>query len=498
MLRLLFFAFICVAVYTQQSPPAGNPSLASAHALFKQGKFPEAATAYRAVLESDKSSVPAYAGLVQSYLKADDLTAADEASTQAMAALPRSALIHAVRGDVHFRNGLLADAENEYRAALKLDEKCARALLGMGKIYSAASNSQRAGEYFAQAHELDPDDGDALYRWAALLPYPQSVQELEKHLAEYHSWPEDDRREREFIELVRGVGNRETWVGPKDMNETEIRLEPLVPRPGAVLGLGLHVKFNHTVNATLLLDTGASWMTISRSLAEKIGARKISDYAIEGVGDSGPATGYFAWVDKIIVGNVEFRDCVVHVAMRSNPAGLDGVTGTNIFTKYLLTIDFPGRKLVLTQPVSVLEKGERLVQPVIANDIGASYSFGHILLLSTLVNNSAAGLFVLDSGANISSISPQIAKQVAKLHEAGSRISGSSGEVSKVSLLPDVTLKFSPAPAPRQDLAAFDPHSLSRQLGTEVSGFIGFDMLNRMKVRIDYQHGKVDFEPAKH
>ena len=57
-------------------------------------------------------------------------------------------------------------------------------------------------------------------------------------------------------------------------------------------------------------------------------------------------------------------------------------------------------------------------------------------------------------------------------------------------------LKFSAVPAPGQDLAAFDRHSLSEQLETEVSGFIGFDILRRMKVRIDYHHGKVEFEPT--
>jgi hypothetical protein len=33
----------------------------------------------------------------------------------------------------------------------------------------------------------------------------------------------------------------------------------------------------------------------------------------------------------------------------------------------------------------------------------------------------------------------------------------------------------------------------SRQLGTEVSGFLGFDMLRMLEVKLDYRDGLVDF-----
>ncbi len=492
--RLLLFFFICSVAYTLPDSPSDDAKLTSARVLFKQGKFQDAAAAYRAILEKDRSSAPAYAGLVQSYVKADDVVAADEASGRAMTALPQSALVHAVHADVYFRKGLLAEAEAEYRTALKLDDKCARARLGMGKILSAVSDSTHAKEYFTKAHEFDPDDGDALYHWAVLLPYPQNVSELEKHLSEYHSSPEEERRERQFVELVRGIGDREVWVGPKDTPENAIKLELLTPRPGTILGLGMRVKFNNTVNATLLLDTGTSWMTIPRKLAEKLGARKISDYAIEGVGDSGPGGGYFAWVDKITVGDVEFHDCVVHVTLKSNAAGVDGIAGTNIFSKYQVTIDFPRRELRLAQlPPSISAVGDLAVHPVTEGHAGTPFSFGHIMLLSTLVNHSLAGLFVLDSGANISSISPQMAQKLGKLQETANRVAGSSGAINKVSVLGDAVLEFSGAPEPKRDLAAFDPGSLSRQLGTEVSGFIGFDVLSRMKLRIDYRDGVVEF-----
>lgn len=499
-MRQLWFLFIIANFSCAQTaaPLVVHESLASARALFKQGKFQEAAAAYRVILQQDKSSGPAYAGLVQSYLKLDDVGAAAEASTEAIAELPQSGLVHAIHGDVYFRQGLLEESEAEYKTALKLDDKCARALLGMGRIYSAASLNQQAKDSFAQAHQLDPDDGDAWYHWAVLLPYPDSVAELEKQRAEFHSTPDEQRREREFIDLIKGIAGREVWVGLTDVS-VEIKLELLVPRLGVRRGLGARVRFNNSATATLLVDTGASWMTIPAKLAEKIGARKISSYTIEGVGGSEPASGYFAWVDKITVGDVEFHDCVVHVSPKSSVAEDNGVLGTDIFSKYLLAIDFPARKLRLTAlPETAVASGE-IENPLKAKAMpkGRAFSFGHLLLLPTKVNQATQGLFVLDTGANASSISPGLAKRAGKLRDSDRHVTGSRGEVNKVSILPDAIMEFAQRAAEKRDLVAFDWRSLSQQLGVEVAGFIGFDALSRSKISINYRDGWVKVEQSK-
>src|ERR1051325_2740128 len=83
----------------QTTPIAQANPLSSARALFKQGKFREAAAAYRSLIEKTPSA-EAYSGLVQSWLKLDDVKAADESSKRALGAFPGSPIIHAARGDV--------------------------------------------------------------------------------------------------------------------------------------------------------------------------------------------------------------------------------------------------------------------------------------------------------------------------------------------------------------------------------------------------------------
>ena len=44
------------------------------------------------------------------------------------------------------------------------------------------------------------------------------------------------------------------------------------------------------------------------------------------------------------------------------------------------------------------------------------------------------------------------------------------------------------------DVVTFDLSPQSRRIGTEVSGFLGFDMLQILELKLDYRDGLVDFQ----
>ncbi|HEY2170167.1 MAG TPA: tetratricopeptide repeat protein, partial [Candidatus Angelobacter sp.] len=188
----------------QNSPVTDDGALANARHLFRQADFRAAAAAFRKTIDA-KPSDEAYAGLVRSLLKADDVKAAEESSQKALAAFPESAIIHAVRGDVYFRRGFIPQAEDEYRTALKLDDKCPRAWLGQGRVDAVYARRSQAKIAIAKAHDLDAQDSDAFYEWAIRLPYPENVAALERHLAEFHNDPEEERHEREYKDFVKAL-----------------------------------------------------------------------------------------------------------------------------------------------------------------------------------------------------------------------------------------------------------------------------------------------------
>jgi tetratricopeptide (TPR) repeat protein len=487
-LPVLLLILLALLLTAQTPAPVADDPLADARQLFHQGDFRGAATAFRKVIAAQPLP-EAYSGLVRSLLKLDDVKAAEESSQKALAALPQSALVHAARGDVYFRRGMIPEAEDEYRAALKLDDQTARAWLGQGKVDSTLARRSKSKAAIAKAHELDPGDGDALYEWAIRQPYPENVAALEKHLTEFHNDPEEERHEREYKEFVKAIAGRKVWVPAREVERTEIKLEALTVGPGlARRGYGLRVRLNDRATVTLLLDTGSSGVIITRKLAEKIGASKLSEQGLEGVGKSGASVGYKAWVDKVVIGDLEFHDCFVQATPREI-AQVDGTIGTDVFAKYLVNVDFPGRKLRLESlpPAS----GES--RPADAESFTQAFNFGHFLLVPTDVGKKATGLFAIDSGSNANTISPELAKSVPAMRSFNVPMTGASGQINSAFVADDATLHFAGVRKTGERISTLDLSSVSKDLGTELSGQIGFSAMEEMKVLINYRDGVVKF-----
>ena len=482
---LLLFTLPLIA---QPSVAGGGGALSDADRLFRKADFRGAADAFRKVIQSQPSP-EAYSGLVRSLLKADDVKTAEESSQKALATLPESALVHAARGDVYFRRGLILQAEQEYSAALKLDDKSSRAWLGQGKVDAVYTRHSKAKAAIAKAHELDPDDGDAFYEWAIRLRYPENVAGLERHLAEFHNDAEEERHEREYKEFVKALAGRKVWVPAGDVERTEIKMELLtIGSNMAHRGYGLRVRLNDRATVTLLLDTGSSGVTITRKLAEKIGAAKLSEQALEGIGKSGPAVGYKAWIDKVVIGDLEFHDCFIQATPREI-AQVDGIIGTDVFAKYLITLDLPGHKLRLEPLPPAAEEGTAARTEAFTQ----AFSFGHFLLVPTEVGKKAAGLFVIDSGSNANTISPDLAKMIPEMRAFNAPMSGASGVVNSAFIADDATLRFAKMNRTGERISTIDLYSVSKDLGVEISGQIGFSAFENLKVMIDYRDGLVEF-----
>src|SRR5215472_8400984 len=489
----LLFALVLLAPWIQAQPPASTGTEVEARLLFRQGHFEAAEDAFEKLVERQPAP-GAYAGLVQSLLKQEKVEAAERESRRALDLLPRSALLHAMRGDVLFRRGLIEEAQDEYDQSLKIDETCGRAWLGRGRVDAALSRRKRSREAFSKAHELDGDDGDILYQWAVVQDYPQNIQALESHLAAYRSDAETERHEREYLDVLKAIAGRNTWILASEIAPSDIKLEQMLIGPGQVRGVGLKVRFNDTASARLLLDTGAGGITIGRKMAEKIKAKRLSAHSLEGAGDSGPVKGYMAWVDKITIGEIEFHDCVVNVSSKNGIGDEEGLIGANVFQKFLTTIDFPAYKLRLRLLPEAAAEADNVQRPPEIAEFSQVFRFGHLLLMPTRVGDSAKGLFALDTGARVNTISPGLARQVSKLYESNVRVSGVSGFVKNVYTTDKARLQFSRFRFPEDEIITFDVPAIDKDVGTEVSGFIGFTSFRDMKVSIDYRDGLVNFD----
>ncbi len=486
--------------------------------LYRTGRFGDAIDAYREILKGNPDIPMAYVGMARSYLKQKNPTDAYTAASKALEKSPHLAQAHVAMGEVYFRQGKIGEAEEEFNDTVKAGVEDARAYLGLARLYFAMSYTRHAVYCIDRAHELDPDDPEIRKEWIFTLPRKERIEELKKFLV---GDGEDDEKDRD--DMSKGLtsmeddeqGNRRCHlVG--DAKSAQMTLENLLEGPDHVRSVGLKVHIGEA-SGTLMLDTGAPGVLIDRRMAEKAGVKRLVEYDINGIGDKKPMNGYIGIADSIKIGNLEFAGCHVHVAEQRSVQGDDGLIGADMFDDFLVDIDFPNHKLNLSPlperpPLSAADEAkgktyanaakmrDRYVAPEM-KDYQPVFRFGHQLLIATRVNDIKAEprLFLIDTGAFGNTISPEAAREVTKVRgDSDMEITGLNGKVKKVYSADHVTLYFSHYYQKLTDLVSFPTTSISDDVGTEVSGLLGFAMLRLVDMKIDYRDGMVEFNYKEH
>jgi len=251
---------------------------------------------------------------------------------------------------VHFRRGEMSAAETSYLRANTIDPKEVRIYLGLAKLYSSYSLYRKAYDQLETAHTLAPSDIEVQRAWLPMLPRKERVAALEAYLAGPHpDDPEETQRMQEYLDFLKATVDKPVHACKlvSKVEQTETKLEAIVPDGRHMSGIGLSVNLNDH-HAHLVLDTGAGGIMVSRKVAEKAGLTQISAVHYGGIGDKGLQNGYTAVADHIRIGELEFQDCVVSVSEKRSLADQDGLIGADVFGAYLVDIDLPGMKLKLS------------------------------------------------------------------------------------------------------------------------------------------------------
>jgi predicted aspartyl protease/Tfp pilus assembly protein PilF len=543
---LIFFAWVLfslpVAILADDTRPAQNPDLVAANQAFQSGNFADAILMYQHALKADPKLVPAQAGLVLAYLRDDQVDAAFELATGSLAAQPNSAVLQGAMGAVQYRRGELPESEKSFLSARKNDPNLVQPYLGLARLYRTASFYRRSYDQIKRAHEIAPQDPDVQRAWLSMLPRRDRVKALEAYLASPHP---DNAEETaslhswlEYLKVTAGQPVHSCKLA-NNIESTETQMQILLRDTRRISGYGLLVKINDR-NQRLLLDTGASGILINRKAAEKAGLKRISAVQFAGIGEKGQRDAYLAVADDVRIGDLEFKDCVVTVSEKSMGLDEDGLIGADVFSSYVVDIDIPGDMLRLTplpkRPEDTAVKAslvseadsdldseeqaesikaakpdekpltdknaaatpprlpkDRYVAPEMAKWTPV-YRINHDLLIPTRVNDSKTMLFILDTGAFSNMMSNKAARTVTKVRADDSfKIKGLSGEVNKTYSADKAVLQFGNIRQPTQDMVAIDLSSLSKNIGVEVSGFIGFSTFRQLEMKIDYRDGLVEF-----
>jgi Flp pilus assembly protein TadD len=491
------------------------------------GKLGEAEGLYREAVSQSPHDAELDAGLVRTLLRERKLDDAISTAQAAVAAKPNSVPLLTVLAEVQYRQGKVAEAAGTADQAFRADRCYGRLYLLRGRILRLNSMYASANRAIGIAHQLDPWDAEIRGAWVQTLPLETRIEEQKQYLAAATGIePEDKTRAEKYLKYLEAEAANpgKNCHMASTATSTELQLIPLrsFESGGRFQGWGLHVFFNGR-EGQLEVDSGASGLVIGRATADRAGLKPDERIQIGGVGDQGRQGGYTAKVGSIKVGGLEFRDCMVEVTDRKEVVGIDGLIGTDVFSSYLVTLDYPMRKFSLaplpprpgddSAPVLNTEAAsqgagtsagaaqsagpqDRYISPDM-KDYVPFFRAGHFVIIPVTLNHKTERLFMVDSGAFSSSISPEAAAAVTKVHGSPVTIMGMSGAVKKVSESDHIVFDFGGIQQTNNNLFAFDTATMTRFAGLEVSGFLGYTILRELATHIDYRDGliKFDYDP---
>ena len=551
------FAVSC-SVVQHHAPSAADQALLAAD-------YEKAAGLYKADLAGHPGDVELIAGVVHALLRQQKAQEAADFIQASLAAAPNSAPLISLRGEVEYRQGTPWTANQSAIESAKLDPCNARNHLLLADLFRLSSMYASSRKQIEAAHRLDPEDPDIRGEWIGTLSLKERIAEAEAYLASPNGKDEKElRRWRLSLANLEKMAaeSRKACHLVSPAATTEIPFVKIMRDGTHVRGFGLDVALN-SHRAHMLIDTGAGGILVSRTVAEHAGLKPFSEAEMNGVGDQGSKPGYTAYADSIHIGDLEFQDCQVSVLdSRSVIGDVDGLIGMNVFSQFMVTLDFPMRKLLLGPlpprpgetaaakptlktsdeerdesdasaetakkpepekpddkaaapatavpaaaagtPAPVQQKPahgpyDRYVAPEM-KDYTAVYRVGHDLILPATLNGSKPKLFILDTGAWNTSISPEAAREVTKVHaDDRLHVHGISGKVENVFLADEITFRFAQLSQRERSVVAFDTSRVSKNENLEISGFIGATTLELLTIHIDYRDGlvKFDYDPNR-
>jgi predicted aspartyl protease len=538
---LIFLAFLVPALcplFGAKCDVAKAHVPSEAESDFLHGEYEKSAALYQSSLLQHPNDPELTAGLVQALLRQQKVSEADETLRKALAAEPKSIVLRVALGEVQYRQGTPWLVSQTVNDAMKIDLCNPRLHLLMARLFRLNSMYASEAKELGTAHALDPFDPKIRSQWIGTLPLKQRIAELEAYLASPSGDdPEEIRHLTMYLDSLkkRAEAPRKACRLTSSTSSTEIPFTQLMRDATHVRAYGLDVKLNGR-DSRLEIDTGASGLLVSRSVAQRAGLKPFSATELGGIGSEGWKNGYTAYADSIQVGSLEFHDCVVRVLDARNVVDTDGLIGMDVFARFLVTLDYPMRKLQIgplpPRPDEIapqapsLATGEETDDDAAAKQPAANptpavkpssgphdryiapemkgytpiYRLGHDLLIPTSVNQGAKKLFVLDTGAWTTTISPQAAREIGKIHRDDElKIHGISGKVDQAFTANNVTLDFAAIRQPAREIVSFDTSSLSKHAGLEISGFIGATTLIQLTTHIDYRDGliKFDYDPNR-
>lgn len=262
-----------------------------------------------------------------------------------------------------------------------------------------------------------------------------------------------------------------------EYRDYRIRLSHWRPSGSAAAGILVPVRINNGSLLHLVLDSGASGITVNGNTGRQLRLETLAETGISGFGKGRDAVAHVARADSVSVGDLQFEDCLILIAPRELTRDADGVIGTKFFEAFRIQLDAGARELRL----------EAFPEPRNTGEVNPD----HLLFVRARVNGNEEGLFLVDTGSAVTSLASDVQWPCA-ITGTTTNLAGVAGALPEVKQLAPVSLEIGGRKVVEHKPVALNLEAISRRNGIKVAGILGYSVLSRTRVTFDYREGRVD------
>ena len=391
----------------------------------------------------------------------------------------------ALKGEIEFRKGNFEAARTQYLRSLELDPETSRAHYGLGKLAMAKMESKEAVRSVMKAVELDPEE--AIYRltaaeaWGIDRNLDEQTRQFEAYVALDPSYdPERVAEVQAALDVIQNFGSEKmgTYAIPVDQ-------EP-IPILKAINLIFADFMVGEKGPFEFIIDTGASQTVFTEKLVNELGLEPIASTLIHGIGGEGKVDTNIYRIDELKFGNIEIHNLPIgsiNEPMISELAA--GIFSTATLNDQVVSIDYRRERIEFNAP-EISDNVEHI----------PSWFFNNLVLIPLTINGEHQGNFLVDTGAVTTVLSHNMAATLGVTEDTpGAKIdlglAGIGGFEGVVLLVPEVVFTTEKNLEGFSQVVSIDMREISKMLGTEVAGVVGYDFLKGYRVSIDFQNAEV-------
>jgi predicted aspartyl protease len=263
-----------------------------------------------------------------------------------------------------------------------------------------------------------------------------------------------------------------------------LKLDPFLAPPTRLVGMILKARVNGGPPLRLLLDSGATMITLDPKAAAKSNCGGGTDLDLVSAGAHAAGDARQVRVATVEIGALRLRDLPVLIVDGGVGEGIQGVLPLSIFSTYLIRLDIPRKTLdLLPYPVAPPDRSDSL----------PAMSSNNLLFVKGTVNDRREGYFLLDTGASYNAVSKAVAQELKLSEGLAERVPLQAGtatlDVAQVGS--DVRLRVGAREMGVGRVVAIDLSVSCRYHKLDIAGLLGFPALSGSVLMVNYRDGLV-------